>query len=970
MSDAAQRPIGEADCPHLREVDDETLQQLFSEVAAVRSQNRDLFEFTHRRIDVFRRTAGGSEIVSEDEVYEEFSDGRPKNFAVVIEGEVGTGKSELCAALAHRLRDDGRPLLHVEKEDDLMSLLSDRIPEFYREQFGEEMDGAADFQQLRDDIESIPQVVANSAVSNTILNLNQRGYDVSVTERQEDEIRDFIRDKLQLFVERGQYATEVTFISEQEYRQNDFLQIFSEPSVEDAVETYNEEMWRVVRDRYETASLSEVLKQVGSTFTDTRPVIVFEDFSITAMEAGKLARFIESDSTENTWDFIIAGTRDSTEPLHTRTAEDRYEFYQTNEANSQRVLFLDEDSAVDFVRPYLGYFKSLDGSVQYDHDADAGTFELQPAPADSRCANCGFCDEEFRDLFPFNKHFLRRLFVGLDEDRRSPREYVMTVFDVLSDYYDGKVAAPSDAKALKPLVNRVSVADTVYEDAESFSHLARWYGRLNDIDETIEVDRRFAEAFGLLEPDDESDDLPGPIDVTEETVIIPSSDVIVIGGSAGGGGDDNDEDDDDDVTPPVTQRDPVEDEFAEMAPILESWLNAPDKFPQTTVYLKQGLEDAIERLTDGYTLYPGTALEYNLSSQKRPFVFSITEDRPDEDQIVIDPAEFRLSDLRTVLRFGIERDMQPRSADYEGLLEDCGTQLTGYARAWRAKVRGAYLEDRGVLYAKHAQQRYDFADFLLGAYSYVVLLDSPWKRLTAATVADRFDDGEYAIDDDLDTWLRTELEHENYEALTALVDAGSHLEEMVGELFGVSGSDLDRLRLRRWFSRNSPQEVLESLAQTYIANVDARVRFTDGTTVKSIATTAYDVRNALDGIDTRYQHDVVEDVAANLGELSMQEIERTVSKLDTYDVSPDVMEPLKQFIRVDQSAVDDAVSAATMASDMRLRTSFEALQAILASIKLANSTVYKRYDTIQLQARDGPGRIGETFTEVATHYVD
>jgi len=78
---------------------------------------------------------------------------------------------------------------------------------------------------------------------------------------------------------------------------------------------------------------------VGSS--PTRPVIVFEDFSITAMEAAKLSRFIESDSTENTWDFIVAGTRDSTGPLHTQTAEDRYEFYQTNRTNSQSVLFLD-----------------------------------------------------------------------------------------------------------------------------------------------------------------------------------------------------------------------------------------------------------------------------------------------------------------------------------------------------------------------------------------------------------------------------------------------------------------------------------------------------------------------------------------------------------------------------------------------------------------------------------------------------
>jgi len=30
-------------------------------------------------------------------------------------------------------------MLHIDKDDDLMSILSERIPEFYQEQFGEEL---------------------------------------------------------------------------------------------------------------------------------------------------------------------------------------------------------------------------------------------------------------------------------------------------------------------------------------------------------------------------------------------------------------------------------------------------------------------------------------------------------------------------------------------------------------------------------------------------------------------------------------------------------------------------------------------------------------------------------------------------------------------------------------------------------------------------------------------------------------
>jgi hypothetical protein len=269
-------------CPHLKEVENKTLQQLFSKVAAVRSQNRELFDFTHREISVFRTTGEERSVVSERGVYEQFDSNRLKNFAVVIEGEVGTGKSELCAYLAHRLKDEGRPLLHVDKEDDLMS---DRLPEFYYQQFGTEMEGAAEFKQLREDIETMPNAVANSATSTAILNIKRRGYDVTEGDADVGTIKEFVQSKLQLLVEKGEFATKIQFVSKQEYKQEDFLQIFgSAIDVAEAVEVFNDELWRVVRNRYDTASLSEVLKRIGKQFEDTRPVIVFEDFSITARQ--------------------------------------------------------------------------------------------------------------------------------------------------------------------------------------------------------------------------------------------------------------------------------------------------------------------------------------------------------------------------------------------------------------------------------------------------------------------------------------------------------------------------------------------------------------------------------------------------------------------------------------------------------------------------------------------------------------
>jgi len=155
------------------------------------------------------------EVVSEDDVYDEFEDGRMKNFAVVIEGEVGTRKSELCAYLAHRLRDDGRPLLHVDKEDDLMSLLQ-RDPGVLPGPVRGEMPGCGGLQTAPGRHRVNP---AGGRDERRLQHDSQpraarvRGL---YLEDQDDDIAEFIRDKLQLLVERGQYATEVTFVTEQE----------------------------------------------------------------------------------------------------------------------------------------------------------------------------------------------------------------------------------------------------------------------------------------------------------------------------------------------------------------------------------------------------------------------------------------------------------------------------------------------------------------------------------------------------------------------------------------------------------------------------------------------------------------------------------------------------------------------------------------------------------------------------------
>ncbi|MCL9817777.1 hypothetical protein [Natronocalculus amylovorans] len=978
MTDILQ-PNAEADarCPHFEQVDETTLRRLFSKVAAVRSEDYNLFEFTHRSMEVYRGTSAGGETWTEDRIYREFSDSRVGNFAVVIEGEVGTGKSELCAYLSHKLRQEGRPMLHIDKDDNLMSILSERIPAFYEAQFSEELPGASDFKNLRDDIVDIPQAVANNATSGAILNLRRQGHNVTPSGTQEDQIRDYVAEKLQRLVERGEYAQKIQFVGENEYKQREELQIFDDSvDVEDAVIAFNDALWHEVRDRYNTASLDDVLQQVGQRFEDTRPVIVFEDFSIAAMEAEKLRNYMERDKSSDNWDFIVAGTRDATNVLHTRTAEDRFEFFQTNEQDSNTVLFLDEVSSVDFVRPYLGYIKSHDSSVTYDRDTEDGTFELEPPADESICAQCGFCDESFRDLYPFNQPFLQRIYAGLDESQQSPREFIMTVFEVLQDFHDGFVMSPSSAEILRPLENTISVADAVYEDAEAYADLAKWYGRPQG--DTVVVDRKFVEAFGF-----EMSGLPDAIEIDETEIRIastgssPPGDTCPecgehawavdddgnricsscgygVSGPGGGGG-----------------TSPTEREIETQKSRIDSWIEDPKKYVETNEYIKRALRDLFEAVSDDFRLLEGTPLRYNLSSQQSPFVYPDSNNAPEDNQIVLDRGDFRRSDLRRLVEFGVRRDMEPRSADYDALLEASGTQITGYVKEWRQRIFESQLEHSNRLYK--GNREYGFTDFVLSTYAVLTLLDNPWTEITAKQLNNRYrSDEEFAVNEQLLDGLDTILGHEEVKSIKSVMDKAEYIEDVLGSLLGVSASTLDVPAVRERLKRNSPYEVLEMLGRSQINYIDFRVRFASGHTVKDFADTMYDVQKSLDeATDHGYQRETVEYVLDTLTGTDIGRVADRYEKLKTYDgVDPDLTERLGQVCNHSQSAIDVTIEAAKLADRLYGVDSLSTVTATLASLKLKHDSIVTDFESVPLTGTSSFGELGADFTEVSKHYVD
>lgn len=982
--DVTQPSRGDLFCPHFHEKNESELRNLFSRVAAVRAEDPDLFWFTHRPIELFQ-TAGGiggpalesgdERVVSEDDVFAEFSDERNRNFAVVIEGEVGTGKSELCVALAHRLRDEAdRPILRVDKDTDLMSMLTEDIPDFYCEHFGEPLETSSEFKRLEEDIKQRPRMVASNAVYTALLEIGWDGYETDTTPDQEDRIVEFVADRIQeRLVEPRQYGEDPNLVTEQEYDQNSFLQVFEEDVSEFDVhpaEKLSSGFWQALLDQYDTPPLTDLLESVGEEFKteDTRPVAVFEDFSITGMQARQLRRFMERDIAGDNWDFIIAGTRDSTEVLHKRTAEDRFRFYRTNKQNSNQVLFLDQDTAVDFIRPYLGYIKHHDGSVRYDRDHDTGEFTLCEAPPGSLCADCGLCDESFRDLFPFNRQFIRRIYSGFDASEQSPRELIIVVFESLLEYFNGNVACPATASPLEQVTNRVAAHDDIYREAEIFAHLAKWYGDIETYDDHIAVDRSFAEAFGLIDEDEQPGELQARIELTETEIKIP-----------GVGFEPPDEED----TEPDEEPDEAEAEdeddggvsrvqriINEQMGYVDNWYTNPldDSYVETDTYLRTAFADLIDTLTEDYTLWTDCGLRYNLSVSKHPFVYPTTETAPDADQILLDPQDFQRSDIRELLRYGIRLDEDEASADQARILEVVGTQMTAYAQAWRESVRERYIANSSVYYKYNPY--YDFDDFVLAAFAWVVLLDDPWQELTAGTLNDRFAaDDDYALDSTLRTALDEELAPEAFEYINDFMEYADAFHELVKVRIAVNESTLDVPRVRRWLDNRSPAAVLDRL-RADPTNLSHRVRFDTDTLLEDMVTKSYRVQQALDDHEDQVQDYPTADKALNqLAATDMETVAEKVDILDNYAIDRSLYESLMQFASHGQQEIDAVVDASRLCIETLDSSTQEEIQKMLIEYKLMMNDVISDFESVDFDTEVSTSSFAPHFREVSDYYV-
>lgn len=946
-------------CPHFNDVDEDLMERLSSKVAAVRASEEyeDLFHFTHRRIQVYQY--GSEEVYDETEIYQQFDEHRLGNFVVVIRGPTGTGKSELCWTLSHRLRNEGRSVLHIDKNADLMSIMAEEIPDFYERHTGEQIQGAKEVDRLRKDIREEKETVARYAVSKAIIDL--RDSDVDVVVDNSDRIEEFVGTKLTDLVKQGVYDSDVDFVSENEVRNFDYLDILPGQSAADTATMLTDTLWNAIRSHYESPSLDSLLEEVGQAFTDTRPVIIFEDWSVTSLDAIRLRDYMERDNDNDRWDFIVAGTPDSFEELEfrTQTSEDRFQFYETTKEGEDQVLFLDADSAVDFIRPYLGYIKWLDGSVTYDRDAANRVTAINKPEPGSRCASCEFCDPEYRDLFPFNRTFIERVYTGLPTDDQQPRKYVQTIFAILEEYYDSDedVLPPSSSGELSSLTNDVDLADSVYINPE-LANLAEWYGTVDEQEGVVTVDRRFPVAFGI-DQTVEYEEYNITVDDTElRFPTINGGRTLGGSGTESGGTGESGE---------GTTLSPEEERIQELRPRVENWREAPGEWTEVNVYLRQGLRDAIERLTDGFKLWSDAPLEYRVGSGN-PFVTG--DEIGDPDQIHINQKDFVQSDLLDLLEFGVMRSEDPRNADYKSFLDGTGTQITEYAQSWRSNLQTRQLE-KGKFFRSGTE--YSLAEVAYSGYVMCVLLDDPWEPLTTDRISSAFtDDRSLSLDDDLSEALDDQLNRDDYNHIQSLFEHASEYEDLFEDEFAFTSNSVDHLYLETFVENVSPFDVANKLVKSRINRVSGKVKFSSSNkNLTTVLKGLYFVDNSLESLsELDVMVERAEHITRELDGVDMQHVQSITTDIkETYsDVLSGSQESLVKFANESQTDVNAMYDAS--ARFLTLRESQDVLDqmlSLLVGLKLLENQTVERYEDARdfdLSSHD-EGGLGEDFMEVS-----
>jgi len=485
---------------------EDILELTFEEVSYLRGKKKKLFWATHTPMILEwmnPRTSSDNNIVTESEIYEilkssllnKSTDDKNNKSIILINGDTGTGKSELCAFISLSLQRDLKDkffFLPIEKDQSWLEIYSKTLVNKYFEFFGEELNEAKSFDlietEIKNDSNSLNRISSGLAVD--ILN--------KLMERNIIKIENTPTKILEKAIPISEYLVKklgILFSPESEGKQDkarkfnifnvDIIKKFKDQNFILQKEVLNiDELTREmniilndsIKQKFNIRGINEILKTFHQKLTEQgsqkKILLIIEDYGLMGNDSIQFKNFMITDPYQS-FDFLIAGTEDMINPLIDSTTKERGKIYSTSIAHNKETLFLTKQSVVDFIGKYISFFKkNLSSCIN--------------------CKNDFKCQER---LYPFSKFFLERIFLNLEGKDIQPRSFIKIIADILISF-KGKIYPFDLATDDFKYKSAYAIDEVLLKKIPSeFTNFIKWYGKNNN--HNIIIEKEICDFFSL-----------------------------------------------------------------------------------------------------------------------------------------------------------------------------------------------------------------------------------------------------------------------------------------------------------------------------------------------------------------------------------------------------------------------------------------------------------------------------------------
>lgn len=410
------------------------------------------------------------------------ADLKEQNRIIIVEGEVGSGKSHLCTWLRHELGDTP-----ADGQDDRVAVQVTRGTRSFNDVLLDlsKLVGVESQPSTIDEFD--PQLLAKSVVekleafSSTQLDSFSQKEMAALTESREKklDLTDIVESNIRTYQSgRSSNASPaLELIDRDKYRQLQTI-VFDEPPNEQGFKVLRNELNNALFENLGVSDLSDRLSSISDAATDKgfRPVLICSDISELGVFRDALLEYgIQLNS--GCFDIVVGW---SSGWIHDKTSNEQNDFYayicdksegyfRLSDSKGQ-TYFLTKDTAVNLVERYIRAVHSESNKTFTD------TVRLKP----------------FGGLYPFNAAFISRLYTHLQQQeaqKRTPRLLLRAIRECL-------LASAPPFITVEQLPYVGSVQEPVPMDCPSETvRLIKWYGTIGE--KGVTISRGIFETFDL-----------------------------------------------------------------------------------------------------------------------------------------------------------------------------------------------------------------------------------------------------------------------------------------------------------------------------------------------------------------------------------------------------------------------------------------------------------------------------------------